>query len=77
MIIMIVVLVAQLTIIASGPPLKPADAAAALRRASPDREVRPMFPLDGLPVVIVIERPPEREPESWIDQHDRAATPEV
>lgn len=67
-----VVLIAQLTIVASGPPLKPADAAATLRRASPDREVRAMFPLDALPVVINVTRPPDREPESWIDHFDRA-----
>jgi hypothetical protein len=51
-------LVAQLTIVATGPPLKPADAAATLRRASPDLDLsRGLFPLDALPVVINITRP--------------------
>jgi hypothetical protein len=60
MIMMIALLVAQLTIVASGPPLKPADAAAALRRASPDLDLsRGLFPLDALPVVINITRPAE------------------
>ena len=36
---MTVVLIAQLTIVASGPPLKPTDAAATLRRASPDLDL--------------------------------------
>jgi hypothetical protein len=41
------ILVAQLTIIASGPPLSPADAAATLRRASPELELsRGLFRLD-------------------------------
>jgi hypothetical protein len=55
---MTLLLVAQLTIIASGPPLKPAEAAAALVRASPDLDLsRGLYSLDALPVVIVIRRP--------------------
>jgi hypothetical protein len=51
-------LVAQLTIIASGPPLKPADAAATLRRASPDFDLsKRLFPLDELPFVINLSPP--------------------
>jgi len=68
-----VILIAQLTIVASGPPLAPADAAAALRRASPDLDLsRGLYPRDALPVVLNITRPAEREPESWIDRFDRA-----
>jgi hypothetical protein len=67
-------LVAQLTIVASGPPLAPADAAATLRRASPDLDLsRGLYPLDALPVVLNITRPAERELESWIDRFDRNA----
>jgi hypothetical protein len=53
-----ILVVAQLTIIASGPPLKPTDAAATLRRASPDLDLsRGLFRLDDLPLVINVSPP--------------------
>jgi hypothetical protein len=56
-------LVAQLTIIASGLPLKPADAAATLRRASPDLDLsRGLFRLDDLPFVINVSPPTRSRP---------------
>ena len=45
--------VAQLTIVASAPPLPPADAARTLQRASPDLDLsRGLFRLEELPIVL-------------------------
>jgi hypothetical protein len=45
----------------SGPPLKPADAAATLRRASPDLDLsRGLFRLDDLPLMINMSPAPAR-----------------
>jgi hypothetical protein len=42
-----------MTITPSGPPLKPADAAATLRRASPDLDLsRGIFRLEDLPFIV-------------------------
>jgi len=50
-----------MTIRPSGPPLKPADAAATLRRASPDLDLsRGLFRLDDLPLVINMSPAPAR-----------------
>ena len=48
-----VLVVAQLTIVASAPPLPPADAARTLQRASPDLDLsRGLFRLEELPIVL-------------------------
>ena len=67
-------LVAQLTIVTSGPPLKPADAAATLRRASPDLDLsRGLYSLDGLPVVFNVfrERPKDASQPGLVEPRER------
>jgi hypothetical protein len=50
---MTLLLVAQLTIVASRPPLKPADAVRVLQHTSRDLDLsKGLFPLDALPFVI-------------------------
>ena len=66
-----ILVVSQLTVISAGPPLRPAEAAAALRRASPDLDLsRGIFRLDGLPFVINVSPPaPSRQAPGLLVPH--------
>jgi hypothetical protein len=60
-------------VVASGPPLSPAEAAATLRRASPDRDLSGgLYPLDALPVVLNLPSRPAKEDDgrNWISEFD-------